>query len=459
MKKVLSVILALVMALSVVSVSAFAADDDYADFDGTITVGETRPVNLPGLTQYSKYVFIQFIPENDGWYAISSDSRENADSDPYLELYELEADAVELGNYVVKVDDADSDTTDFYLEYYFEAGKVYYFVMGNFRSATVWDITLECLHAEYKDGKCASCGVACDHKKVDNMFDSCPCGKTFDGKVVTLTEGKYTADVECEDGEYTFIKFVPEETGIFHAQSDTSKHEKNIPDPLCDVYDVQGNLVAYHDDISVSENAENYNFDLVYEFEAGEVYFIGLWDYQAGKEWSFTFEDISTHSFEVPVEDDETTTPDDETTVVTEGDTNTDTNEGGTTTPEETPKTETVVHKLTFVPQKDATCLEAGYTGYAYCEECEECTEELGCGECEKFEAIGYYEIPQTDHFFDEDGNCMTEGCDYVDPVLSCTHMCHSTGIMGTIWSVVRFFSWLFGIQGNRECACGVLHW
>ncbi len=449
MKKVLSVILALVMALSVVSVSAFAADDDYADFDGTITVGETRPVNLPGLTQYSKYVFIQFIPENDGWYAISSDSRENADSDPYLELYELEADAVELGNYVIKVDDADDETADFYLEYYFEAGKVYYFVMGNFRNATVWDITLECLHAEYADGKCVSCGVDCDHKKVDNMFDSCPCGKTFDGKVVTLTEGEYTADIKCEDGEYTFIKFVPEETGIFRAQSDTSKHEKNIPDPLCDVYDAQGNLVAYHDDISVSENAENYNFDLVYEFEAGEVYFIGLWDYQAGKEWSFTFEDISTHSFEieVPVEDDETTTPDDETTVVTEGDTNTDTNEGGTTTPEETPKTEIVVHKLTFVPQKDATCLEAGYTGYAYCEECED------------FEKIGYYDIEQTDHFFDEDGNCMTEGCDFVDPILSCTHMCHSTGIMGTIWSVVRFFSWLFGIQGNRECACGVLHW
>ena len=60
MKKLLSVILALVMALSVVSVSALAADD-YADFDGTITVGETRPVNLPGLTQYSKYVIIRRI--------------------------------------------------------------------------------------------------------------------------------------------------------------------------------------------------------------------------------------------------------------------------------------------------------------------------------------------------------------------------------------------------------------
>ena len=113
MKKILSVILALIMTLSVASITAFAADD-YADFDGIITLGETRPVNLPGLTQYSKYVFIQFVPENDGWYAISSDSRENPDSDPYLELYENK-----LGAYEVKVDDADSSTTDFYLEYYF----------------------------------------------------------------------------------------------------------------------------------------------------------------------------------------------------------------------------------------------------------------------------------------------------------------------------------------------------
>ena len=452
MKKLLSVILALVMALSVMSVSAFAADDDYADFDGTITVGETRPVNLPGLTQYSKYVFIQFVPENDGWYAISSDSRENPDSDPYLELYVDEKES----SYVAKVDDADSETTDFYLEYYFEAGTVYYFMMGNYRSADVWDITLECLHTEYKDGKCASCGADCDHKKIENMFNSCPCGKTFDGKVVALTEGKYTADVECEEGEYTFIKFAPETTGIFRAQSDTSKYDEEIPDPCCDVYDAQGNLVAYHDDISAVEEAEDYNFDLVYEFVAGQIYFIGLWDYQAGKEWSFTFEDISTHSFEVPVEDDETTTPDDETTVVAEDDTNEgETTEPGddTTIPEETPKTETVVHNLTFVPQKDATCIETGHTGYAYCEECED------------FEPIGYYDIEMTEHFFDEDGNCMTEGCDAEDPVEKCDCKCHSNpnGIIGFFWKITNFFNWIRG--KNQICKCSeylsepIYHW
>ncbi len=452
MKKLLSIVLAVVMALSAVSVTALASDD-YADFDGTITLGETRPVNLPGLTQYSKYVFIRFIPEKDGWYALSSDSRENDDCDPYVELY-TNLD----GAYVAKNDDADSDTSDFYLEYYFEAGTTYYFCMGNYRGATVWDITLECLHAAYSDGKCASCGVECNHVKTDNMFGSCPCGKEFDGDVITLTDGKFEADVECEDGEDVFIKFAPAETGIFRAQSDSSGYTEEIPDPYCNVYDSQGNLVAYHDDISVVENEENYDFDLVYQFEAGENYFIALADYQAGKEWKFTFTDISTHSFEVevPVEDEELTTPEEDTTtpeedagaaIISEGDTNTETGEGDTTTPEETPKTETVVHKLTFVPQVDATCLEAGCTGYAYCEECDD------------FEPIGKYDIEQTEHFFDEDGNCMTDGCDAVDPVLSCTHMCHSSGIMGTIWSVVRFFSWLFGIQENRVCSCGVEHW
>ena len=446
MKKILSVILALIMTLSVASITAFAADD-YADFDGIITLGETRPVNLPGLTKYPDYVFIRFIPEKDGVYAISSDSRGNADCDPYLELYENK-----LGAYEVKVDDADSSTTDFYLEYYFEAGVVYYFLMSNYRSATVWDVTLECLHEEYEDGKCVSCDADCDHVKVDNMFNSCPCGKTFDGKVVALTDGKYSADIKCKDGEYTFIKFAPETTGIFRAQSDNSKYDEEIPDPCCDVYDAQGNLVAYHDDISAVEDAEDYDFDLVYEFEAGQIYFIGLWDYQADKEWSFTFEDVSTHSFEieVPVEDDETTTPDDETTVVAEGDTNEgETTEPGddTTIPEETTKTETVVHDLTFVPHKDATCIEAGYTGYAYCEKCEE------------FEKIGYYDIEQTEHFFDEDGNCMTEGCDEIDPVLSCNHMCHSNpnGVVGFFWTIINFFNRLFRM--NSVCECGADHY
>ena len=455
MKKLLSIVLALVMALSAISITALAADD-YADFDGTITLGETRPVNLPGLTQYSKYVFIQFIPEKDGLYAISSDSRENPDCDPYLELYVDKKES----NYVAKVDDANNDTTDFYLEYYFEAGTVYYFVMGNYRSATVWDITLECLHEEYEDGKCVSCNADCDHVKVNNMFNSCPCGKTFDGANITVADGKYTANVRCKEGEYTFFKFVPEKTGIFHA---TTNGASDKIDPCCDVYDAQGNLVAYHDNINADTDK---NFDLVCQLQEGETYFVGICD-NAGnqREWSFTFEDISTHSFEieVPVEDDETTIPDGETTtpddagaaVVSED----ETTEPGddVIVPEETPKTETVVHTLAFEPQKDATCEEKGCTGYAYCAECDECTEEAGCNECEKYEAIGKHDIEATGHIFDEDGNCVS--CDEIDPVLSCTHMCHSKGIMGTIWSIVKFFTMIFNSKDGRFCDCGAAHW
>jgi hypothetical protein len=435
MKKLLSIVLALVMALSAVSVTALAADD-YADFDGTIALGETRPVNLPGLTQYSDYVFIRFIPEKSGWYALSSDSRGNDDCDPYVELY-----TNINSTYVAKNDDAHSETNEFYLEYYFEADKTYYFAMGNRRNATVWDITLECLHTSYKDGKCEFCGVECDHVKVENEFQSCPCGKTYSGDVITLTDGKFEANAKCEEAEYIYVKFAPEKTGIFRATSDSSAHKRNIPDPCCDVFDSQGNLIVSHDDISVVEDEENYDFDLVYQFEAGKVYFIGLWDYQAGKEWAFTFEDVSTHSFEVPVEeDDETTTPDDDAgaAVMSEDD---------TTTPEETPKTETVVHSLTFVPQVDASCMNAGCTGYAYCEECDD------------FEPIGKYDIEMYDHIYDEDGNCMTDGCDETDPVLSCSHMCHSKGIMSTIWAIVKFFTMIFNYNGGQFCECGEAHY
>ena len=122
-----------------------------------------------------------------------------------------------------------------------------------------------------------------------------------------------------------------------------------------------------------------------------------------------------------------------------------------------TTKTETVVHTLTFVPQKDATCEEKGCTGYAYCAECDECTEEAGCNECEKYEAIGKHDIEATGHIFDEDGNCVS--CDEIDPVLSCTHMCHSKGIMGTIWSIVKFFTMIFNSKDGRFCDCGAAHW
>ena len=405
MKKILSVILALVMALSVVSITALAAGD-YADFDGTITLGETRPVNLPGLTQYSKYAIIQFIPERDGLYAISSDSRGNADCDPYLELYEDKLD-----EYVVKVDDVDKNTSDFYLEYYFEAGRVYYFLMGNYRSATVWDITLKCLHEEYEDGKCISCSADCDHVKVNNMFNSCPCGEKFDGPVISLANGKYTANVRCNDEEYTFYKFVPEKAGIFHI---TTNSASNKIDPCCDIYDTQGNLVASHDDILADENK---NFDLVCKLEAGETYFIGMWDYEGNqREWSFTFEDITTH------EVDKTVTGDD----------------GLVTTVKEE-------HELTFVEQKDANCKEKGCTAYAYCEKCAD------------FEAIGKNDIPTVDHSYDEDWVC--EWCGEVDPVMTCDCDCHSNpnGIVGFFWKIINFFNKLFRI--NPVCECGVEHY
>ena len=113
MKKLLSIVLAVVMAFSTVSILALAAGD-YADFDGIIKLGETRPVNLPGLTKYSDVVFLRFTPEKSGLYAISSDSRGNADCDPYVELYEGNW----VGNkYLAKNDDALGE--DFYLEYYF----------------------------------------------------------------------------------------------------------------------------------------------------------------------------------------------------------------------------------------------------------------------------------------------------------------------------------------------------
>ncbi len=44
-----------------------------------------------------------------------------------------------------------------------------------------------------------------------------------------------------------------------------------------------------------------------------------------------------------------------------------------------------------------------------------------------------------------------------MNPADNCTHMCHKGGFSGFIWSIIRFFSKLFGT--NKVCECGVLHY
>ncbi len=390
MKKFLSVILALVIALSAVSITAVAAEE-YQDFDGTIILGEKRPVNLPGATQYSEYAFYRFVAYNDGVYALSSDSRGNEDSDPYVELYDK---AKIDGEYLKKAEDKDDKNLDFYLEYEFKAGETYYFAVGNHRGAKNFDITLECLHDSYKNGACAACYLPCDHKKVDNMFDTCLCGANFDGKI--LSDG-YSEKVTCKEGKDQWYRFVPVETAIYVAKSDSQN-----ADPCFDVYNLKEQLLTYHDDI---EYGVNNDFECVYEFQAGETYFINLTDWQAGTEWDFTFEKMDSH--EVKVVDEE-----------------------GVET--------TVVHELTYVADVFATCESDGCSAGVYCEECEEYL-------------AGHYEVAAFDHNYD-DGVCINCG-------VECDCKCHSQGIVGFFWNFGNFFRMLFNLGSHEYCECGAKHY
>lgn len=126
MSKTLSVIMAILMVLAVIPVSAYAAT-------GSINVGETKTVTVPA----ESYAECKFTPEEDGTYVVYSDMGE-AEIDPYVGVYDAD------GNYIASDDDNDYfDTYDFYCIFEAEAGDDYFLKMYAFEKYAVeYDITV-----------------------------------------------------------------------------------------------------------------------------------------------------------------------------------------------------------------------------------------------------------------------------------------------------------------------------
>lgn len=126
MNKTLSVIMAILMIVAAIPMTAFAADY-------TISLGETITVTMPkeGYTEY------KFTPEADGTYVVYSDMGET-DIDPYV--YVCDAD----GNKIAEDDDNDyADTYDFYCIFEAEAGADYLLKMYAWVNYAVeFDITV-----------------------------------------------------------------------------------------------------------------------------------------------------------------------------------------------------------------------------------------------------------------------------------------------------------------------------
>lgn len=124
--KALAVILSVIMVLTLIPMSAFAADY-------TIELGETITVTIPA----EGYAECKFTPAEDGKYVVYSDMGE-ADIDPYVYVYDKD------GNEIADDDDNDYyDTYDFYCIFEAEAGADYLFVMSAYGDDAVeFDITV-----------------------------------------------------------------------------------------------------------------------------------------------------------------------------------------------------------------------------------------------------------------------------------------------------------------------------
>ncbi len=90
------------------------------------------------------------------------------------------------------------------------------------------------------------------------------------------------------------------------------------------------------------------------------------------------------------------------------------------------------------------TCTDKGYTTYT-----------CDCGD--SF-------VDDITDVIDHKDNDGDEFCDYCDEFLgsdedenNCPHMCHQSGIMAFIWSIINFFGMIFGL--NPVCECGAAHY
>lgn len=93
-------------------------------------------------------------------------------------------------------------------------------------------------------------------------------------------------------------------------------------------------------------------------------------------------------------------------------------------------------------PEIAPTCTTEGYSAYKYC---------VTCGV--EIESVV---IPKLDHK-DANGDGMCDYCTHTEAAPSCSCMCHSTGFMKFIYSIVRFF-WMI-TKSTPTCSCGAHHY
>lgn len=450
MKKVLSIVLALVMMLSAVSIMTVAK----TEADCTMNIGETRTVSLPGAV-YDEYVIVKFTPAGSGKVVISSDSTSAANCNPVLEVYKNSLSSANL------LGKAENNGTyhNFKYELNCEAGTTYFLAMHNSLSATSWQVSIACLHELYKDGYCVTCLGACPHELADNIVGCCPCGEKFNGLEIAVDE-----EVELESSSsYAWFRFTAPETAPYILKSenpdDAGTWVKKSADPAFIIVDETGTTVLAND-ANVSADDKNFNFPFL--FEKGERYFIGVKDNERNADdWYFTLADGTSHTVEVSKEVpkealdgsgnpilDADGNPTYEVKVDADGNPVLDA-EGNPTYVTET-VIEYVDHELAYNAQVNPTCQAVGHTPSVVCATCGVFAggDEIAKVACKD---------DNTDYKCDWCGAKVGEEPEPEDPTKDCTCNCHKDGISKFFFDFILFFQKIFRL--NSVCSCGVRHY
>lgn len=372
-KKILALVLSVAWLVTAMSVSASAIEADYE-----IECGEKITVSVPA----QGCAYISFVPEKSGAYRLKSDSEE---CDPVCELYDST-----LKEKLAKNDD-DNIYVDFLVKYEFVAGETYYFVVYDYSGiAAEFDVELSCVHS-FDENTCEVCGFVCEHELEDESYPACPCGASFSGAEIKDGE-EFVISVPCFDAGVKWLRFVPEISGAYSLKSYSSSS-----DPVVTLY------AADMEELSYSDDADDFNFDFVYNYEAGKTYYFAVYDYYDASFWGISLKRVY-HL--------------------------TDAGEK---------------HYVEYVGEVYSTCISVGYTEGLYCEECDEIIS--GCEETEISE-----------FHTDEDWDDVCDLCGEEIIYYVCTHICHSENFfLRAIWSIIRFFSMLFRI--NPICECGMWHY
>ncbi len=413
MKKVLSVVLALVMMLSAISMLAVAKQEA----DCTMTIGETKTVYLPGAV-HDDFVIVKFVPVGSGKVVITSDGKSSLTCNPVLEVYK---NSLSSSNFVGKAENNGS-YHNFRYELNCELGTTYYLAMHNSLSGNQWDVSINCLHEVYVDGKCVTCLNDCTHEKADNIVGCCPCGEVFDGVDINAGERIQLASKTNR----VWFRFTPNKTVPYILKSenpdDVETLVKRAADPNFVIVDETGTVVLAND---ANVSADNKNFNFPFLLEKGERYFIGLKDGNlSSDDWYFTIVNGTSHTVEVK---------------------ETITNEDGTTSE----ITKNVEHELKYLHHTDATCQAAGHTPSIVCEECD-------------IVIAGGDVIPQIAECADADNNNHCDYCNRImvepeDPSENCSCNCHKKGISKFFFDFALFFQKIFRL--NSVCKCGERHY